>query len=132
MAALTEVGFTDSAAYSFSQNWRVANANRYIESILSGTVRAQAALASQSGAAAADVRSYIADYFTRFSFTNRRISCANARDHWQRNATMIYALHESSLADVLKHAANAVSNVRRTGVGRVRFRFQADADIRSH
>jgi hypothetical protein len=36
---------------------------------------------------------------------------------------MIYALRVSSLADVLKRAANAVSRVRRTGVGRVRFRF---------
>jgi hypothetical protein len=53
VAALTDVGFTDSA-------------DRYIESILSGTVRARAALASQSGAAATDVRSYIADYLTRF------------------------------------------------------------------
>jgi SAM-dependent methyltransferase len=66
VAALTEVGFTDTAAYSFSQDWRVANADSYIESILSGTVRARAALASQSGAAAADVRSYIANYLTRF------------------------------------------------------------------
>jgi hypothetical protein len=66
VAALTEVGFTDSAAYSFSQDWRIANADRYIESILSGTVRARAALVSQSGAAAADVRSYVANYLTRF------------------------------------------------------------------
>jgi SAM-dependent methyltransferase len=66
MTALSEVGFTDSAAYSFSQDWRVADADRYIESILSGTVRARAALASQSGAAATGVRSYIADYLTRF------------------------------------------------------------------
>jgi ubiquinone/menaquinone biosynthesis C-methylase UbiE len=66
VAALTEVGFTDPAAYSFSQDWRVASADRYIESILSGTVRARAVLASQSGAAAADVRSYIANYLARF------------------------------------------------------------------
>ena len=66
VTALSEVGFTDSAAYSFSQDWRVANADRYIESILSGTVRARAALASQSDAAATGVRSYIADYLTRF------------------------------------------------------------------
>ena len=66
VAALTEVGFTDPAAYSFSQDWLVGNVDRYVESILSGTVRARAALASQSGAAAADVRSYIANYLTRF------------------------------------------------------------------
>jgi SAM-dependent methyltransferase len=66
VAALTEVGFTDAAAYSFSQDWHVADADRYIESILSGTVRARAALNSQSGAAAAGVRSYIADYLVRF------------------------------------------------------------------
>jgi hypothetical protein len=64
--ALEEVGFADTAAYSFRQDWHVANADRYIESILNGTVRARAILASQSGAAAAGVRSYIADYLTRF------------------------------------------------------------------
>jgi len=66
VAALTEVGFTDAAASSFSQDWHVANADRYIESILSGTVRASAALSSQSGVTAADVHSYIANYLTRF------------------------------------------------------------------
>jgi SAM-dependent methyltransferase len=66
VAALTEVGFIGPAAYSFSQDWRVANADLYIESILSGTVRASAALTSQSGATAADVHSYIANYLTRF------------------------------------------------------------------
>ena len=65
-AALEEAGFADAAAYSFRQDWHVANADRYIESILTGTVRARAVLAAQSGAAAAGVRSYIADYLTRF------------------------------------------------------------------
>jgi SAM-dependent methyltransferase len=65
-AALTEAGFADAAAYSFHQNWHVANADRYIESILTGTVRARAVLAAQSGDAAAGVRSYIAEYLTRF------------------------------------------------------------------
>ncbi len=53
-------------AYSFHQDWHVADADRYIESILTGTVRTRAVLAAQSGAAAAGVRSYIADYLTRF------------------------------------------------------------------
>jgi SAM-dependent methyltransferase len=66
LAALAEAGFADAAAHSFHQDWRVANADRYIESILTGTVRARAVLAAQSGAAAAGVRSYIADYLTRF------------------------------------------------------------------
>lgn len=66
VAALAEVGFIDPAAYSHSQDWRVDDADRYIESIISGTVRARAVLSSQSGAAAADVRSYIANYLTRF------------------------------------------------------------------
>jgi len=66
VVALTEVGFTDAAAYSFSQDWHVANADRYIDSILSGTVRARAALTSQSGDAATDVRSYIASCLARF------------------------------------------------------------------
>ena len=65
-AALTEAGFADAAAYSFHQDWHVADADHYIESILTGTVRARAVLAAQSGAAAAGVRSYIADYLTRF------------------------------------------------------------------
>lgn len=65
-AALAEAGFTKTAAHSFHQDWHVANTDRYIESILSGTVRARAVLAAQSGAAATGVRSYIADYLTRF------------------------------------------------------------------
>jgi SAM-dependent methyltransferase len=65
-AALTEAGFADAAAHSFRQDWHVANADRYIESILTGTVRARAVLAAQSGDAAAGVRSYIAEYLTRF------------------------------------------------------------------
>jgi SAM-dependent methyltransferase len=66
LAALEETGFTDVEACSFDQNWHVANADRYIESILTGTVRARAVLAAQTGAAADGVRSYIADYLTRF------------------------------------------------------------------
>jgi SAM-dependent methyltransferase len=66
LAALAEAGFADAEAYSFHQDWHVANADRYIESILIGTVRARAVLAAQSGAAADGVRSYIADYLTRF------------------------------------------------------------------
>jgi SAM-dependent methyltransferase len=65
-AALEEAGFTDTAAYSFPQDWHVANTDCYLESILRGTVRARAVLAAQSGAVAAAVRSYIADYLTRF------------------------------------------------------------------
>jgi SAM-dependent methyltransferase len=65
-AALSEAGFADAAAYSFRQDWHVANADRYIESILTGTVRARAVLAAQSGDAAVGVRAYIADYLTRF------------------------------------------------------------------
>jgi SAM-dependent methyltransferase len=65
-AALTEAGFSDVAAYSFDQSWHVANAGRYIEAILTGTVRARAVLAAQSEAMSAEVRSYITDYLTRF------------------------------------------------------------------
>ena len=65
-AALSEAGFDDAAAYSFRQDWHVANADRYIESILTGTVRARAVLAAQSGDAAGGVRAYIADYLARF------------------------------------------------------------------
>jgi len=66
LAALAEAGFGETEAHSFHQDWRVANADRYIESILTGTVRARAVLAAQSGAAMEGVRSYIADYLTRF------------------------------------------------------------------
>jgi len=65
-AALVEAGFADAEAHSFHQNWQVANADGYIESILTGTVRARAMLAAQSGPAGDGVRSYIADYLTRF------------------------------------------------------------------
>jgi hypothetical protein len=44
----------------------VANADRYIESIRNGTVRAAAVLAAQSAEATAGTRSYIAEYLTRF------------------------------------------------------------------
>jgi SAM-dependent methyltransferase len=69
-AALAEAGFADAAAHSFQQEWHVADADRYIESILTGTVRARAVLAAQSGAAADGVRSYIGDYLTRFRAPN--------------------------------------------------------------
>lgn len=64
--ALAEMGFGEVAAFSFQQDWWVPNADRYIESILAGTVRASAVLAAQSGDDAAGVRDYIADYLTRF------------------------------------------------------------------
>ncbi|MGB7770743.1 MAG: methyltransferase domain-containing protein [Pseudolabrys sp.] len=66
LAALADVGFVDTEAHSFDQDWHVADADSYVESILTGTVRARAVLAAQSGAAADGVRSYIADYLTRF------------------------------------------------------------------
>ena len=66
LAALAEVGFVDTEAHSFDQDWHVADADSYVESILTGTVRARAVLAAQSGAAADGVHSYIADYLTRF------------------------------------------------------------------
>ena len=66
LAALTETGFEDAAAYSVHQDWRVANADQYIEAILNGTVRARAVLAAQSATAAVGVRSYITDYLARF------------------------------------------------------------------
>lgn len=69
-AGLTEAGFVDVVAQSLSQNWHVASADRYIESILSGTVRARAVLAAQTGTSAAGVRSYIADYLARFKGSN--------------------------------------------------------------
>jgi SAM-dependent methyltransferase len=65
-AALAEAGFADVAAHSLHQDWHVANADSYIQAILTGTVRARAVLAAQSDAAAAGVRSYIADYLARF------------------------------------------------------------------
>ena len=66
LAALTEAGFADAAARSLPQDWHVPSADRYIDAILTGTVRARAVLAAQSGAAAPGVRSYIADYLARF------------------------------------------------------------------
>lgn len=65
-AALAEAGFADVAAHSLPQSWHVADAGHYIESMLTGTVRARAVLAAQSAAGAAGVRAYIADYLTRF------------------------------------------------------------------
>ena len=65
-AALAEAGFTEVEAYSFHQDWHVADASRYIESIRTGTVRARAVLAAQLGAAEAGVCSYIEEYLVRF------------------------------------------------------------------
>jgi SAM-dependent methyltransferase len=73
-AGLTEAGFASVAAQSVSQNWRVANADQYIESIMSGTVRARAVLAAQTGASAAGVRAYIADYLVRFKAANGELA----------------------------------------------------------
>jgi hypothetical protein len=64
--ALEEAGFADSTAFSFNQEWNVANADLYMDAILTGTVRAGAVLAAQSADATSAVRSYIAEYLTRF------------------------------------------------------------------
>lgn len=65
-AALTEAGFIDASACSLAQIWRIADADQYIQSILTGTVRARAVLAAQSGSSGARVRSFIADYLASF------------------------------------------------------------------
>jgi SAM-dependent methyltransferase len=72
-AAFKEAGFADVEAYSINQDWHIANADRYMESILTGTVRARAVLAAQSGDAADGVRAYIADYLTRFRAPNGQL-----------------------------------------------------------
>ncbi len=66
-ATLAAAGFTDVVARSIEQEWRVASVDRYIDAILTGTVRARSVLAAQSGAAASGVRSYIADQLAHFS-----------------------------------------------------------------
>jgi SAM-dependent methyltransferase len=68
-AALTESGFADTGACSLPQEWNVADADRYMESMLTGTVRAAAVLAAQTGAALVDVRDYIAESLKRFTAT---------------------------------------------------------------
>lgn len=65
-AALTESGFADISACSLQQEWNVADADRYMESILAGTVRAAAVLAAQTKAALVDIRNYIAESLKRF------------------------------------------------------------------
>jgi len=65
-AALTELGFADTAACSFRQEWDVADADRYIEAILSGTVRAASVLGAQTKPARIDVRDYIVESLKRF------------------------------------------------------------------
>ena len=64
--ALVEAGFADAEADSFNQEWHVANADRYIEYILTGALRARAILAGRSGTVVAGVHSYIADNLNRF------------------------------------------------------------------
>jgi SAM-dependent methyltransferase len=65
-AALAQAGFIDTKAFAFPQDWRLANADRYVDAILTGTVRARAVLAAQTGDAAVGVRTYIADYLARY------------------------------------------------------------------
>lgn len=65
-AALANVGFVDVAALSVAQTWRVESADRYVEAILSGTVRVRAVLAAQTGTAAVAVSAYLADNLERF------------------------------------------------------------------
>lgn len=72
-AALVETGFTAVEAYVFHQAWIVADASHYIESVLTGTVRARAVLAAQLNAAEAGVRSYIEDYLIRFRAPDGRL-----------------------------------------------------------
>ena len=63
--ALNEAGFTETAAYSFDQEWTVPDADGYIEAILTGTVRAAAVLAAQSPEARIGVRTYIVECLSR-------------------------------------------------------------------
>jgi SAM-dependent methyltransferase len=69
-SALTEAGFANASAVSFGQDWRLADAEEYVEAILNGTVRARAVLAAQFGEAATGVRAYIANYLARFRAAN--------------------------------------------------------------
>ena len=94
LAALALAGFADTAAFSFQQDWRVVNADGYIEIILTGTVRARAVLAAQSDAAATGVRSYIADYLTALSIACRRIGRTDAGNHRQRERGLPGAILE--------------------------------------
>src|SRR5262249_12605271 len=73
-AALAETGFADTTASPLRQDWHVADADHYIESILTGTVRAGSVLASQSELAADGVRSYIADYLERFRMSSGKLA----------------------------------------------------------
>jgi SAM-dependent methyltransferase len=72
-AALAETGLTAVEAYVFHQDWIVADASHYIESIRTGTVRARAVLAAQLSAAEAGVRSYIEDSLIRFRAPDGRL-----------------------------------------------------------
>jgi hypothetical protein len=72
-AALAETGFTAVDAYVFDQDWPVADAGDYIESILTGTVRARAVLAAQMSATERGVRSYIENYLIRFRAPDGRL-----------------------------------------------------------
>jgi hypothetical protein len=64
-AALDEAGFTDTTTASLDLEWSVPDTDRYMDAILTGTVRAAAVLAAQSPDARAGVRAYIEDYLAR-------------------------------------------------------------------
>ena len=85
-AALTELGFADTAAYSFQQEWNVADVDRYIDSILTGTVRAASVLAAQTKVARTDIRGYLAESLKRFPAAAGGICRAAAGNYRSRRA----------------------------------------------
>ena len=89
-AALAEAGFAGVAAHSFEQSWHVADADRYVEAILAGTVRARAVLAAQSDAAADGGAALTSAGFSgALPSARRRIDRADAGDNRQWRAVRL-------------------------------------------
>jgi SAM-dependent methyltransferase len=87
-AALAEAGFAEAAAYSLQQDWHVPSADRYIESILAGTVRARCTCRPVRccGGGRALLHRRLSDSVPS---TCRRIRGADAGDHRQRRAAWL-------------------------------------------
>ena len=94
VAALTEVGFTDPAACSFCQDWRLGQC---------GPLHRVHPFRHCSNASCASLpircrccRGPLPHRRLSQSLpdTNRRVGFANAGNYWQRNATLIYALRK--------------------------------------
>ena len=89
LAALVEIGFTDAKAHSFHQDWHVANADRYIEFILSRHRPCARGPCSSIGCCVRWCPLLHRRLSDPLSSTYRPNGCADAGDHRQRRSARL-------------------------------------------